>query len=56
MSNMGPALGDAGPTSNFLEFDRGSRSIIMVLMVIGRLEIYAVLLMFLSLVDRLRVK
>lgn len=56
MSNMGPALGDAGPTSNFLEFERGSRSIIMILMVIGRLEIYAVLLMFLSLLDRLRIK
>ncbi len=56
MSNMGPALGDAGPTANFLEFERGSRSIIAILMVIGRLEIYAVLLMFLSLVDRLRIR
>jgi trk system potassium uptake protein TrkH len=56
MSNMGPALGDAGPTTNFLEFEPGSRSIIMILMVIGRLEIYAVLLMFLSLLDRLRIK
>ena len=56
MSNMGPALGEAGPTSNFLEFERGSRSIIAILMIIGRLEIYAVLLMFLSLVDRLKIR
>ena len=56
MSNMGPALGEAGPTSNFLEFERGSRSIIAILMIIGRLEIYAVLLMFLSLIDRLKVR
>ena len=56
MSNMGPALGEAGPTTNFLEFERASRGILAALMVIGRLEIYAVLLMFLSLFDRLSVK
>jgi len=56
MSNMGPALGEAGPTSNFLVFERGSRGVIAVLMVVGRLEIYAVLLMFLSLIDRIRIK
>ena len=56
MSNMGPDLGEAGPTANYLEFERGSRSIIAILMIIGRLEIYAVLLMFLSLVDRLKIR
>ena len=56
MSNMGPALGEAGPTSNFLVFERGSRGVIAALMVVGRLEIYAVLLMFLSLIDRIRIK
>jgi trk system potassium uptake protein TrkH len=46
MSNMGPALGDAGPTSNFLVFSRPARGVLMVLMMIGRLELFAVLLMF----------
>jgi len=46
MSNMGPALGEAGPTSNFLVFDRQARAILTVLMLIGRLELFAVLLMF----------
>jgi trk system potassium uptake protein TrkH len=46
MSNMGPALGDAGPTSNFLVFSRPARVVLTVLMMIGRLELFAVLLMF----------
>jgi len=47
MSNMGPALGDAGPTSNFLVFEsRFARMVLAVLMMIGRLELFAVLLMF----------
>lgn len=46
MSNMGPALGDAGPTSNFLVFSRPARAVLTVLMMIGRLELFAVLLMF----------
>jgi len=46
MSNMGPALGEAGPTSNFLFFTRPARVVLMILMMIGRLELFAVLLMF----------
>ncbi len=47
MSNMGPALGGAGPTSNFLFFEsRLARMVLAVLMLVGRLEIFAVLLMF----------
>lgn len=46
MSNMGPALGDAGPTSNFLVFSRPARMVLAILMMIGRLELFAVLLMF----------
>lgn len=48
MSNMGPALGDAGPTSNFLVFSGPARGVLMALMLIGRLEIMAVLFMFIS--------
>lgn len=47
MSNMGPAFGEAGPTSNFLFFEsRWARGVLMALMLIGRLELFAVLLMF----------
>lgn len=46
MSNMGPALGEAGPTSNFSVFTRPARAVLAVLMMIGRLELFAVLLMF----------
>ncbi len=48
MSNMGPALGDAGPTSNFTVFERPARMMLAAMMLIGRLEITAVLLMFAS--------
>lgn len=54
MSNMGPGLGEAGPTSNFLVFNRPARALLMALMLIGRLEIYAVMLMFASGVRRYR--
>lgn len=54
MSNMGPGLSEAGPTSNFLIFDRPARLILAALMLIGRLEIYAVLLMFASTARRYR--
>lgn len=56
MSNMGPALGDAGPTSNYLAFSRPSRSILAFLMLLGRLEIYAVLLMLVAPANRILIK
>ena len=56
MSNMGPALGEAGPTSNFLFFSRGARVVLMILMMIGRLELFAVLLMFATPAASLRKK
>ena len=56
MSNMGPALGDAGPTSNYLAFSRPSRSILAFLMLLGRLEIYAVLLMLVAPANRIFIK
>lgn len=47
MSNMGPGLGEVGPTSNFLFFEsRFARMVLVVLMLVGRLELFAVLLMF----------
>ena len=43
MSNMGPGLGEAGPASNFLVFTRPARGVLMFLMLVGRLEMLAVL-------------
>lgn len=55
LSNMGPALGDAGPTSNFtVPFTRPARLIIALYMLIGRLELFAMLLMFASIARTLR--
>ncbi|MEQ8718242.1 MAG: TrkH family potassium uptake protein [Acidimicrobiales bacterium] len=48
MSNMGPALGEAGPDSTFLAFTRPARLVLAALMLVGRLEIFAVVLMFAS--------
>ena len=47
LSNMGPALGEAGPTANFAAaFSLPARLVLTVLMLIGRLEIVPILLMF----------
>lgn len=55
MSNMGPALGEAGPTANFTQaFSRPARMVIAAHMLIGRLELFAMLLMFASIARTLR--
>lgn len=46
LSTVGPALGEAGPTANFTFYTRPGRMVIAAFMIIGRLEIFAVLLMF----------
>ena len=47
IGNMGPSFGQSGPTTTFLEgFPAPARMVLAVLMIIGRLEIFAVLLMF----------
>ncbi|MFQ5557197.1 MAG: TrkH family potassium uptake protein [Acidimicrobiales bacterium] len=47
MGNMGPALNQAGPTASFAEaFSQPARLVLAALMLIGRLEIFAILLMF----------
>ncbi len=42
--NVGPGLGDVGPTHDFLELPRFARWVTMVQMLLGRLEIYPVIL------------
>ena len=47
LGNMGPALGAAGPTATFLDaFPAPARLVLAFLMLVGRLELFAVLLMF----------
>lgn len=42
--NVGPGLGDVGPSHDFLELPRLARWVTMVQMLLGRLEIYPVIL------------
>jgi trk system potassium uptake protein TrkH len=42
--NVGPGLGDVGPTNDFLQLPRLARWVTMVQMLLGRLEIYPVIL------------
>lgn len=47
LGNMGPALAEAGPTANYSEaFTQPARLLLSVYMLIGRLEIFPMLLMF----------
>lgn len=46
IGNIGPALGEAGPASTFLEYPAPARGALMALMLLGRLELFAVLYMF----------
>jgi len=47
MSNVGPALGDAGPASNYSSISLAGKWILIFCMLAGRLEIYTVLILFL---------
>lgn len=47
LGNTGPALGAAGPAATFLDaFPTPARLVLAFLMIVGRLELFAVLLMF----------
>ena len=47
LGNMGPALGEAGPTASFSNaFSQPARLVLAAFMLIGRLEIFPMLLMF----------
>jgi len=57
IGNVGPALGAAGPTHDYLGVSTGGRAVLMVVMLIGRLEVFPVLLgvvpLFRLVMDRL---
>ena len=47
LGNMGPGLGEIGPTSSFVDgFSAPGRVVLLFFMLIGRLEIFPMLLMF----------
>jgi trk system potassium uptake protein len=46
LSNIGPALGQAGPMLNYGEFPALAKGTLGVLMIIGRLELFTVLILF----------
>jgi trk system potassium uptake protein TrkH len=46
LGNVGPALGDVGPTSTYAVIPGPGKWLLVFLMIVGRLEIYPVLLLF----------
>ena len=46
ISNIGPGLGTVGPAGNFADFSIISKAVLSLCMIIGRLEIYPILLLF----------
>lgn len=45
VGNVGPALGDLGPTSTYAELGADSKIVLAFLMLVGRLEIYPVVIL-----------
>ncbi len=48
LHNIGPGFGLVGPTDNFGFFSAPSKLVMSVLMALGRLEVYAILVLFMS--------
>ena len=46
LGNIGPGLGDVGPAANYLAIPMPGRTLLAFLMIVGRLEIFPVLLLF----------
>ena len=46
MGNIGPALGQYGPAGTFAAFPLAGKWVMTIVMLIGRLEIFTVLLLF----------
>lgn len=45
IGNVGPALGDLGPTSNYASLGADSKIVLSFLMLVGRLEIYPIVIL-----------
>lgn len=46
MAGIGPGIGTVGPASNFAHLTIPAKSILILLMIVGRLEIYTVIMLF----------
>ena len=46
MANIGPGLGDVGPIDNYAHIATAGKFILTFCMLLGRLEIYTVLILF----------
>ena len=46
MGGIGPGIGTVGPASNFFHLSGAAKSILIALMLLGRLELYTVLVLF----------
>ncbi len=46
LSNVGPAIGDVGPMDNFAWLPDGAKIFLLILMIIGRLELFTILILF----------
>jgi len=46
MGNTGPALGSLGPAGNFVDVPAAGKWLLSFLMLVGRLEIFTVLFLF----------
>ncbi|PQJ27470.1 TrkH family potassium uptake protein [Rubritalea profundi] len=46
LSNIGPGFGDVGPTKNFAHFMPATKVFLSLLMILGRLELFAILVLF----------
>ena len=47
MSSIGPALGTVGPTSHYGDLSAGAHLTLSALMLLGRLEFYTLMIVFL---------
>jgi trk system potassium uptake protein TrkH len=54
LGGVGPALGEAGPASTFLVYSPPARMVIVIFMLLGRLELFPLLLMFAGPLRRVR--
>ncbi len=46
LNNIGPGVGELGPTENYADFTLSGKIILTVLMLLGRLELFAILVLF----------
>ncbi len=46
LNNIGPGVGELGPTENYADFSLAGKFLLTVLMLLGRLELFAILVLF----------